>query len=80
MSRAFLRLVDSEKQATIVNVNTWGMTETVANGTCYAISKLALARLSEAIRVAYHNVSSQNYNPAMTKTEMAYEHPEVLHF
>ncbi|KAF2815864.1 NAD(P)-binding protein [Mytilinidion resinicola] len=80
MCRAFLRLVGLEKEATIVNVNTWGMLSTGPVGTSYPISKLALARLSEAIPSAYPKVSSMNYHPGMTVTEMAELHPQVLHF
>ena len=80
MSRAFLRLVGSDREATIVNVNTWGMLATPPAGTSYPISKLALGRLSEAIPVAYPKVFSMNYHPGMTKTDMADSHPEVLPF
>ncbi|KAF2488334.1 NAD(P)-binding protein [Lophium mytilinum] len=80
MSRAFLRLVGSEREATIVNVNTWGMLTTGPVGTSYPISKLAMGRLSEAIPSAYSKVSSMNYHPGMIVTDMAESHPEVLHF
>jgi NAD(P)-dependent dehydrogenase (short-subunit alcohol dehydrogenase family) len=80
MNRAFLRLVGSEREATIVNVTTWGMLTTGSVGTSYPISKLAMARLSEAIPSAYPKVSCISYHPGMTRTEMAETHPEVLDF
>ena len=80
MSRAFLRLVGLERRATIVNVNSWGMLALGPVGTSYPISKLALARLSEAIPFAYPSVSSMNYHPGMTRTDMAESHPESLRF
>jgi hypothetical protein len=80
MSRAFLKLVVLDREATIVNVNTWGMLTVVPVGSSYFISKLALGRLSEAIPVAYPKVSSMNYHPGMTITDMADSHPEVIPF
>lgn len=80
MSRAFLRLVGVDREATIVSVNTWGMLTIRPVGTSYPISKLALGRLSEAIPLAYPKVSSMNYHPGMIPTEMADSHPETLHF
>ncbi|CAM1508914.1 Fc.00g026530.m01.CDS01 [Cosmosporella sp. VM-42] len=80
MSRAFLRMVGVDREATIVNVNTWGMLMTAPVGASYFISKLALGRLSEAIPLAYPKVSSMNYHPGMIVTDMADNHPEVLNF
>jgi len=56
------------------------MLSTGAVGTSYAISKLALARLSEAVPAAYPKIVSMNYHPGMTRTEMAESHQEVLPF
>ncbi len=80
MSRAFLRLVGVDREATIINVYTWGMVATSPVGSSYFISKLALGRLSEAIPWAYPKVSSMNYNPGMIYTYMAGSHPETLPF
>lgn len=80
MSRAFLRLVGADREATIVNVTTWGMLAAGPVGTSYAISKLAMSRLSEAIPWAYPKVSSMSYHPGMMITDMAESHPEVLPF
>ena len=80
MCRAFLRLVGPDIEGTIVNVNTFGMLMIGPVGTSYAISKLAMGRLSEAIPSAYPKISSMNYNPGMISTEMAENHPETLHF
>ena len=80
MSRAFLRLVGPDREATIVNVSSWGMLAVRPEGSSYFISKLALARLSEAIPCAYPKVTSIVYHPAMTDSEMGQSHPEVLHF
>jgi len=80
MCRAFLRLVGLEREASIVNVGTWGMLAVMPVGSSYFISKLAQGRLSEAIPLAYPKVSSINFHPAMTVTDMANSHPEVLHF
>lgn len=80
MSRAFLRLVGLDREATIVNISSWGMLMTGPVGTSYAISKLAMSRLSEAIPSAYPKISSISYHPGMTSTDMAQSHPEVLHF
>jgi NAD(P)-dependent dehydrogenase (short-subunit alcohol dehydrogenase family) len=80
MTRAFLRLVGLDRDATIVNVNTWGTLTTGPVGTSYFVSKLALGRLSESIPLAYPNISSMNYHPGMIRTDMADNHPEVLRF
>ncbi|KAF2476655.1 NAD(P)-binding protein [Lindgomyces ingoldianus] len=80
MSRAFLRLVGLDREATIINVGSIGMLWTRPAGTSYQISKLALSRLSEAISSAYPKVSSISYHPGMTITDMANRHPETLHF
>jgi hypothetical protein len=80
MSRAFLKLVGLDREATIVNANTWGMLTVVPVGSSYFISKLALGRLAEAIPVAYPKVSSMNYYPGMIITDMAESHPEVISF
>jgi len=80
MSRAFLRLVGLEREATIVTIGTWGMLTVRPRGTSYQISKLAQGRLSEAIPLAYPKVSSMNYHPGMIITDMADSHPETLHF
>jgi hypothetical protein len=79
MSRAFRQPAGLDREATIVNVNTWGMLTIVPVGFSYFISKLALGRLSEAIPVAYPKVSSMNYHPGMTITDMADFHPERSH-
>ncbi|KAJ6127175.1 NAD(P)-binding protein [Penicillium sp. IBT 18751x] len=79
MGRAFLWMVGSEREATIVNVNIWGMFYVEPTGSSYFISRLALGRLSEAIVLAYPNVFLVNYYPGMIKTEMA-DRPEVVHF
>jgi len=80
MSRAFLRLVGSDREAAIINVGTWGMLTTLPVGSSYFISKLAQGRLSEAIPLAYPKISSINYHPGMTITDMANLHPEVIPF
>lgn len=80
MSRAFLRLVGVDREAVIVNVNTWGMLMTGPVGSSYFISKLALGRLSEAIPLAYPKISSMNYHPGMIYTDMAENHKETLPF
>ncbi len=80
MSRAFLRLVGLEREATIVTVGTWGMLMVGPQGTGYQISKLAQGRLSEAIPLAYPKISSMNYHPGMIVTDMADSHPETLPF
>jgi NAD(P)-dependent dehydrogenase (short-subunit alcohol dehydrogenase family) len=80
MIRSFLGLVGTDKEAAIVNVGSWGMLNTAANGSSYSISKLALGKLSEAVPVAYPRVTSICYHPGMTVTDMAYDHPEVLPF
>lgn len=51
-----------------------------AVGTSYAISKLAMYRLSEAVPAAYPKVKSMSFHPGMVKTDMAHEHPDVLYF
>jgi hypothetical protein len=74
------RLVGLDREATIVNVNTWGMLATRPVGSSYFISKLSLGRLSEAIPLAYPKVSSMNYHPGMIYTDMSDSPPETLHF
>ena len=73
-------MVGPDREAAIVNVNTWGMLAVRPEGTSYFISKLAQARLSEAIPVAYPKVSCVSYHPGMIQTEMAESHPETLPF
>jgi NAD(P)-dependent dehydrogenase (short-subunit alcohol dehydrogenase family) len=80
MSRAFLRLVSTDKEATIINVGSWGMLMTTPTESSYSISKLALAKLSENIASAYPKVCSITYHPGMISTAMAESHPKVLHF
>jgi NAD(P)-dependent dehydrogenase (short-subunit alcohol dehydrogenase family) len=78
--RSFLRLLGPSYPGTIINVGSWGMLMTAPTGSSYSISKLALARLSEAIPSEYPNVRSMNFHPGMIKTDMADGHLEVLPF
>ena len=80
LTRSFLRLLGPSHPGTIINVGSFGMLMTAPNGSSYCISKLALARLSEAIPSEYPNVRSMSFHPGMIKTDMADAHPEVLPF
>lgn len=80
MSRAFLKLVEPETKANIINVSSFGAWMTQPVGSSYFISKLAQTRLSEAIALAYPNVTSVSYHPGMIETNMAEQHPETRGF
>ena len=80
MTRAFLRLVGTEKEATIISVSTLAMLMRGEVATSYAIGKLALTRLSEAIPFTNPNITSISFHPGMIATDMVTDHPELVDF
>jgi NAD(P)-dependent dehydrogenase (short-subunit alcohol dehydrogenase family) len=80
VTQAFLKLVGTERPASIVNVSSFGACVVSPGASSYALTKFAGTRLTEFVDAENANIQAVSYHPGTIETPMTDNHEFFRHF